>query len=134
MNSVSLDTNAYSAYLLGNKKVLNALIKADIVYMSTIMIGELYAGFYGGSKFEKNKEYLESFLKKSTVTILEVTLTTAETFGRIKNNLKEIGSPLPLNDIWIAAHAIETNSELITFDTHFKKIPGLKIWNYKGFQ
>lgn len=130
MNSILMDTNTYSAYLLGDKKVLNALVKADIVYMSTIMIGELYAGFYGGSKLKKNVEYLEKFLNKSTVNILEVTLTTAEIFGRIKNNLKEIGNPIPLNDIWIAAHAMETNSELITFDSHFKKIIGLKIWNY----
>jgi len=130
MNSILLDTNAYSGYLSGDKRVLEVLVNADIVYISVIMIGELYAGFYGGSKINKNKTLLDTFLSKSTVNILEVTLATSELFGEIKNKLKEMGNPLPLNDIWIAAHAMQTNSTLITFDSHFKKIPGLKIWKY----
>jgi len=130
MDSVLLDTNAYSGYLSGDKRVLEVLVNADIVYMSAIIIGELYAGFYGGSKINENKTLLETFLSKSTVNILEVTLATSELFGEIKNKLKEMGNPLPVNDIWIAAHVMQTNSTLITFDSHFKKIPGLKIWKY----
>jgi tRNA(fMet)-specific endonuclease VapC len=92
------------------------------------MLGELFAGFQGGKKHSKNKEDLKSFINKDGVKILDVTVETSEIFGEIKALLSKKGRMIPLNDIWIAAHAIETGSKLITFDSHFKSIDGLRIW------
>jgi len=129
VKSVVLDTNAYIKFLTGDEKVLGAMGKADTVYMSVIVLGELYAGFKGGSKEHKNKLILEKFLQKSTVKILDITHETSEVFGQIKNTLKTRGTPLPINDIWIASNAVETGSVIVTYDNHFKKITGIRLWD-----
>ncbi len=128
MKKVSLDTNAYSALITGNKTVLDALGEANEVYLSIFVIGELYYGFTNGSKEKKNREILNNFLKKQTVKIIHTTMETAEIYGRLKTNLKKKGNPVPINDLWIASHAIETGSFLLTFDTHFKTIPEVLLY------
>ncbi len=130
MKRILLDTNAYTAFVLGDEKIFDALAGADIVYMSIFVLGELYAGFKGGSKESKNVRLLKKFLKKPTVTILEASEESSEVFGFLKSNLKKAGTPLPINDVWIAAHTIESGSALITYDAHFDKIPDLRIWDY----
>jgi tRNA(fMet)-specific endonuclease VapC len=129
MTKILLDTNAYSGFMSGNQLVFDYIVESEIVYISTIMLGELFAGFQGGKKYSKNKEDLKTFLNKDGVKILDVTIETSEIFGEIKALLSKKGKMIPLNDIWIAAHAIETGSKIITFDSHFKSIDGLRIWN-----
>ena len=130
MKKVLLDTNAYVSYLGGDARVLNELAMADIVYLSVFVLGELYAGFRGGNKYQENRVMFEKFLQKPTVEILNATETTSDIFGQLKNNLKMVGTPLPINDVWIASHALETGSVLISYDKHFKKCPGLRLWAY----
>ena len=92
------------------------------------MIGELFAGFQGGGRLVQNREELQSFLGKRGVIVLDVTRETAEIFGEIKAELRGSGKMIPLDDIWIAAHSIETGSKLVTFDKHFRNVVGLRIW------
>ena len=66
---------------------------------------------------------------KPTAKILNATAETAEVFGEVKQNLNKAGTPIPINDVWIAAHAIETGSTIITYDSHFKNVAGLRLWN-----
>lgn len=129
MKKILLDTNAYTRLLAGDEKMLDVLAAADIVYMSIFVLGELYAGFISGSKEQENKETLHSFLLKPRVKILNATSETAEVFGSVKSNLMKAGTPIPINDVWVAAHGIETGSTVITYDRHFKKIAGLRLWN-----
>lgn len=128
MKNILLDTNCYSAYLSGDERVLNVLVEAESVYMSIFVLGELFAGFRGGSKMQQNLNYLKRFLAKKTVKILDATMETAEIFGDLKEKLKKNGSPIPINDVWVAAHALETSSVLITYDAHFQNITGLRRW------
>ncbi len=128
MIKIILDTTAYSGFMSGNKLVFDYIIESETVFISTIMLGELFAGFYGGNKYNENKEELKSFLNKDGIKIIAVTIETSEIFGEIKNCLSKKGKMIPLNDIWIAAHAIETGSKLLTFDTHFRNIDGLRLW------
>ena len=132
MKKILLDTNAFSAFLVGDEKVLSHIIEADVVYMSIFVIAELLTGFKGGSKETKNSELLNNFLSKSSVTTITATLDTSIIFAEIKNSLKKSGHPLPVNDIWIAAHTKETDSLLITYDNHFRFISGINLWNYTG--
>ena len=67
--------------------------------------------------------------KAQSVKILNATAETAEVFGMVKQNLKKAVTPLPINDVWIAAHALETGSTLVTYDNHFKKIAGIRRWH-----
>jgi tRNA(fMet)-specific endonuclease VapC len=128
MKKILLDTNAYSALLKGDAKVLAAVGEADIVFVSVIVLGELYAGFCGGVKEAENKKLLNGFLSKSTVRIMAVSKETAEIFGVIKQQLKVAGTPIPINDVWIAAHAMENGARLISYDQHFMQIPGVLLW------
>jgi tRNA(fMet)-specific endonuclease VapC len=129
MKRILLDTNAYVRYLQGDPNVLRMLSDAESVYMSIFVIGELLTGFKGGAKETRNRNILEEFLGKSTVRILSATMDTAEFFSSIKNELRRKGAPIPINDVWIAAHAMETGSMLVTFDSHFQHVNGLIVWN-----
>ncbi len=129
MSKILLDTNAYSHFLRGDQRVYNRISDATTIFMSVIVIAELYCGFKGGSKEIGNKKNLKSFLNKPSVDILPVTITTAEIFSEIKTTLKAVGLPIPINDAWIASHVVETGSVLISYDQHFKSIPGLRLWD-----
>jgi tRNA(fMet)-specific endonuclease VapC len=112
----------------GDELILERITESEIVYISTVMLGELFAGFKGGSKYSENKNELKSFLRKDGVKIINVTIETSEIFGEIKADLSSKGKMIPLNDIWIAAHAVETGAQLISYDAHFININGLRIW------
>ena len=129
MTRIVLDTNAYTRYLAGDRVVFEALASADTVFMSIFVLGELYAGFRGRRRESENKTTLNEFLSKPTVKILNATAETAEIFGVVKNNLKVAGTPIPVGDVWIASHALESGSKVVTFDRHFKTVPGLLIWD-----
>lgn len=128
MRKVLLDTSAYAALLGGDEAVLNAIAEASEVFMSIFVLGELWAGFLGGRRARENRERLEAFLGKPSVIVIDATRDTAEIFGRIKDRLRRAGTPIPINDVWIAAHAIEHGAETITYDRHFTFIPGLLLW------
>jgi tRNA(fMet)-specific endonuclease VapC len=129
MKKIILDNNAYTRLLTGEEDVLDVIGTAETVYMSIFVLGELHAGFAGGTKERGNKDTLNRFLLKPSVKILNATSETAEVFGVLKQDLKKAGTPLPINDVWIAAHALETGSILITYDGHFKKIAGMRRWD-----
>jgi len=128
MKKILLDTNAYVRFLRGDEKVMSYLSQADNVYMSVFVLGELFAGFKAGGKEKNNTQILERFLLKPTVTVLDATIETADVFGLIVSSLKKSGNPIPINDVWIAAHALETGSVLLTYDSHFAAVPGIRIW------
>ena len=128
MRKILLDTNAYSSFLAGDRAVLDALGEADTVLLSIFVLGELYAGFKGGRREIENISILKKFIAKPSVRVLDADNETAEVFGMIKNALKNAGNPIPINDVWIAAHAMEAGAVLVTYDRHFFKVPGIRIW------
>ena len=78
-----------------------------------------------GNQFDRNYRILDAFLDNPFVELVPVTLTTADRFGRIAAILRAKGRPIPSNDIWIAAHTMETGADLLSFDNHFQEIEGL---------
>ena len=128
MKAVLLDTNAFAALFRGDQGVLDVLAKAECVYASAIVIGELEAGFRGGSRYAENLALLERFLAKPTVEVLPASRDTGNCFGRVKSALRAKGKPLPINDVWIAAQCLETGAVLLTYDQHFAAIDGLRVW------
>ena len=129
MRRVLLDTNAYSSLLAGDEDVLDTIADADRVFMSIFVLGELLAGFLGGNRRQENEARLDAFLRKPTVRILNATHETAHHFSSTKHDLRLRGTPIPINDVWIAAHALETGSLVVTYDRHFQQVPGLRLWN-----
>jgi tRNA(fMet)-specific endonuclease VapC len=128
MRSVLLDTNAYSHLVTGDTRVSDAMGQAEEVLLSVFVLGELHAGFRGGTKRRQNLEDLRRFLAKPKVRVLDATIETAEVYGMVSTSLEEAGARIPVHDAWIAAQAIQTGSVLITYDTHFLRVPGLRIW------
>jgi tRNA(fMet)-specific endonuclease VapC len=120
-----LDTNAYVELLKGNAAVAGLVRSAERVAFSMVVVGELLFGFRNGSRYDRNLAALEDFLSQPWIELTQVTRTTADRFGRIAAALRKAGTPIPTNDIWIAAHALETGAELITFDRHFEAVRGL---------
>lgn len=120
-----LDTNAYSALKRGSVEAIALIQETEHLYMSAVVIGELIAGFRSGLRAQENLRDLRDFLAAGPVEFLPVTLTTADRFGRVSSDLRRAGTPIPTNDIWIAAHAFEKGAELISYDQHFKVVPGL---------
>jgi tRNA(fMet)-specific endonuclease VapC len=129
VKKVLLDTNAYTALLAGDETVLTIIARARTVYMSVFVMGELYAGFRGGNREQENRAMLESFLAQPTCETVTAGKETARIFGDLKNNLKKAGTPLPINDVWIASHTIEVGATLMSYDKHFNQITGLNRWN-----
>ena len=129
MKCILLDTNAYARFMAGDERVLDVLAVAETVHLSTVVLGELFAGFRGGNRLQENRIQLTMFLQKTTVRTLEVSTETAEVFGQVKDTLKRSGTPIPMNDVWIAAQAIETGSVIVSFDEHFRMVPGLRLWD-----
>ncbi len=122
---ILLDTNAYSAMIQGHENVCDLVRMSERVFFSTIVVGELLAGFRGGSRFDSNHRVLDEYLESPYVQALPVTRTTADRFGRIWAGLRAKRHPIPTNDVWIAAHAMETGTDLVSFDEHFEAIDGL---------
>lgn len=124
---ILLDTTAYSELHRGNETVLQVMRRATSVAIPSIVLGELYSGFKAGTKFHENSGRLAKFLSKPTVHILSVTEATALRYAEVHYYLRTKGKPIPTNDVWIAAVALEHGLHVLTLDDHFREIPMLLI-------
>ena len=122
---IALDTNAYSALMRGHRDVAALVRRADQALMPAVVAGELLYGFRVGSRFEENAARLQAFLAASFVELLPVTFTTADRFGRIASDLRRKGTPIPTNDVWIAAQVMEAGADLLSSDSDFEAVDGL---------
>jgi predicted nucleic acid-binding protein len=120
-----LDTNVYSAIGRGHPKVVELVRGAEALLISAVAVGELLGGFRRGSRCNENLADLRRFLDQPRTRLVPVAWTTADRYGRIYTALREKGTPIPTNDMWIAAHALETGADLVSFDPHFRHVDGL---------
>ncbi|MBI4860469.1 MAG: type II toxin-antitoxin system VapC family toxin [Candidatus Riflebacteria bacterium] len=120
-----LDTNVYVAFRRGHPGVVDIVREAESLVLSAVTVGELLLGFRLGARFYENLKALEELLDSPGVTFAPVTFSTADSFGLVSAALRRKGAPIPTNDIWIAAHAFETGSQLVTFDRHFEHVDNL---------
>lgn len=125
--NLSIDTNAYSELAKGNTHIRGLLEVADYVLVSSIVLGELHAGFALGSRRKANIGRLNEFVNATGVSIVAIDSTIAERYGELISILRKNGTPIPTNDVWIAATALETGSRLLSLDTHFQSVPGLML-------
>jgi tRNA(fMet)-specific endonuclease VapC len=123
--TILLDTSAYSQLKRGHEALARRVRGSMQIIFSPIVGGELLHGFRRGSRFDENVEELRRFLENRFVSVVPVTMTTADRFSRITHGLREKGRPIPTNDIWIAAQSMETGAELLSFDGHFAHVDGL---------
>ena len=122
---VALDTNRLTDLFQGDTELADRLGECDEVWIPLIVLAEIKAGFHGGSEQHRNEVLLQSFLAKPTVGILLPARETAEHYARLFVQLKRAGTPIPDNDLWIAALVLEHDLLLITRDRHFESVPQL---------
>ena len=125
MRPILIDTNAYVAFKRGHQCILEIFQYAETLVMSPIVLGELFSGFEHGNKTKKNRIELQQFLHSSRIRIFSLTSDTANFYSQIYFSLKKKGKPIPSNDMWIAAQALENGCVLCSFDKHFQMIEGL---------
>lgn len=128
MSGNLLDTNIIIDWFRGDTDTQLYLNTIDFE-IPVIVIGELFYGAENSSNKEKHSEQIKKFSKE--FTIINVTDETAKMYALIKSELKKQGKPIPENDIWIAAIAVENNKSLVTNDQHFSYIKSLKTINLK---
>jgi tRNA(fMet)-specific endonuclease VapC len=122
---VALDTNRLTDLFQGDAELADRLGKCDQVWIPLVVLAEMKAGFLGGSQQYRNEALLQTFLGKPTVGILLPARETAEHYARLFVQLKRAGTPIPDNDLWIAALVLEHDLLLITRDRHFESVPQL---------
>jgi tRNA(fMet)-specific endonuclease VapC len=122
---VALDTNRLVDLFRGDAKLARRLEVCEEVWLPLIVLAEIKAGFYGGSQQHRNEVLLQRFLAKATVGVLLPGRETAEQYARLFVQLKRAGTPIPDNDLWIAALVLEHDLILITRDRHFNRVPQL---------
>ena len=122
---ILIDTNAYVGFKRHAQAVVDIIAGAERVLFSPVVLGELMFGFRNGTKFKENMDDLNRFLRHEAVEFVQIGRITSDRYSRIAAQLRAQGTPIPSNDVWIAAQAMEHGGELVTSDKHFEKIQGL---------
>jgi len=130
MNQILLDTSAYSNFMKGHLEIKLALREVDQIYLNPIILGELRAGFRKGHHRAKNEKELLTFLTSPRIKFVAIDEDTADRYAVIMNYLWKIGSPVPTNDIWIAASAMQHGLRILTSDAHFQKMSQVLVEYY----
>jgi tRNA(fMet)-specific endonuclease VapC len=125
--SVLIDTNAYSQIWRKHPEILKVLASSEQLLMSVVVLGELRAGFEHGLRSELNHKVLNDYLSNPSINIALIQPSTTLIYGKLYAAQRKLGKPIPSNDLWIAAQAIELDMPLLTLDAHFAGIKGLKL-------
>jgi len=115
-----LDTSAYSRFQLGESRVSSLIDSAVWVGFPAIVLGELHAGFMQGRDRDRNERLLAEFLANPVVEVLTVDAEAGLQYADIVFELRRQGTPIPTNDIWIAATAARAGAIVLTYDDHFR--------------
>lgn len=121
-----IDTNAFAAMMRGDREAQNLVRSANRVCMSVVVLGELLAGFRLGSREAQNREYLNEFLGWMDVSVVPIDLQIAEAYSSLLVALRKAGTPIPTNDLWVAATALCEDLVIFTYDRHFRSVPGVR--------
>lgn len=122
MTRICLDTSAYSHFKRGEPEVVEIIAGARQVLLPVVALGELRAGFRLGDRMARNDKELREFLAIPVVRVLDVDDDAAAIYAELVFDLRRAGTPVPTNDIWIAALAVREGATVITFDDHFERI------------
>ena len=118
-----LDTNRYRDVCDGNTEAVEVIQRASKIYVPFAVLAELRSGFLCGKLSRRNEQYLTMFLNSERVEPLFADEDTTHHFARIFAQLRLQGTPIPVNDIWIAAQAVQHDLILYSRDKHFDNLP-----------
>lgn len=122
---VSLDTNRYRDLCEGDAQVVETVERAESVYLPFVVLAELRAGFAVGTRRADNERVLQRFLSKPGVDVHFSSDATTRVYAELYRQLRTQGTPIPTNDLWIAALVVEHSTLLYSRDRHFSHLPQL---------
>lgn len=128
MKPLLLDTNVLIRFFRSDKKIADIISGYEKIVLPTIVLGEFKAGVdpktTGG---QRQLAVLDTFLDSPSVAVIPVTEDVASVYARLFRVLKENGTPIPQNDMWIAACVVESGATLLSFDGHFANVPLMDV-------
>lgn len=124
---LALDTNRYVDLCRGDAQVVDRVEQADTVFVPFVVVGELRAGFALGERPEANERVLRTFLSKPGVETLYAGDGTTRAYAALYRQLRQQGTPIPTNDLWIASLVVERGLALYSRDRHFKHLPQISL-------
>lgn len=130
MRPIALDTNTYiglSGFKRGDPTCVEVIRQSKRLLISTTVLAELLVGFACGDREARNREELRRFLAVVSVQVIPLGLETADSYALLYRNLRRQETPIPSNDLWIAASCLEHGALLFSFDAHFERVPGLRL-------
>ena len=125
VRNILLDTNAYAAFKRGAPDAVEIIRHVPLIGISSIVLGELLGGFAAGTRETANRQELEQFLDSDRVRLFFVDDGTAEFYATVYQSLKRKGHPIPTNDMWIAATALQHGLAVFSYDSHFQAVDGV---------
>ena len=129
MKKLVLDSNALISLFDGDRAVAEIMSQAERILIPAVVLGEVRLGFNGTKRSREAQAALESLLDRPNVEVLSVSSDTGVFYVSVMTYLKNAGTPIPMNDVWIAAGVLETGSALLSRDSHFDKIPMINRLN-----
>ena len=126
---LAVDTSAYSAFCKNNGLAVDAIQRADQIILPLMVIAELRAGFAVGKRGDANEQILQRFLNSDRVSIGSPNENTCYIYARLYSYLRRNGTPIPINDLWIASITLQSDAILLTFDQHFHALPQIPKWS-----
>ena len=127
LRRILLDTSAYSAFMRGHEGIKTLLQDCDEIALTPVVLGELQAGFARGRNRRKNLGELKRFRASARVRLFAVDDQTAERYAVIVDALRKAGTPIPTNDVWIAASAMQHGLAVVTTDAHFERVSQILV-------
>lgn len=124
---LAIDTNRYRDLCDGKRDVVERLETAEAIFVPFVVLAELRAGFAAGTKGRANERVLHRFLAQPGVEILHSTDATTRSYAALYRQLRAQGTPIPTNDLWIAAIVLEHDLALYSRDAHFQALPQLNL-------
>jgi len=118
-----IDTNRYSDFARGEPTAVEQFASADRILVPFVVVAELHAGFRCGKIAQRNEAVLSRFLSNARVEILYADMQTTRVYGELFAQLRANGTPIPTNDLWIAALSVQHSLPLCTRDEHFSALP-----------
>ncbi|MCW5821621.1 MAG: type II toxin-antitoxin system VapC family toxin [Cyanobacteria bacterium TGS_CYA1] len=131
MSNLCIDTSAYSHFKAGDSQAAKLISQSRNVGIPAIVLGELRAGFLMGNRAAKNEQELNMFISNPVVKVMDVDEEASRIYAELVVELKAAGTPIPTNDIWIAALSLRDGASILTFDKHFELIKRVGVYLLK---